>query len=130
MTGDLFYRGDGFPNVREVRFTVAAQWARHTHEQCVSIDEFFLHIGEDRSSVESGPQPIVVNVVDRRMARVQLLDPFRGRVEPDDPETRLAQAHGERQPDVSEADHSPDPIVVGKEAFPGSQRVTMHGCQS
>ncbi len=79
---------------------------RHAHEDRIGRGEIRVPHGDDaQAALETAPEPLVVDVVDRRAALAQLFDPPRRRVDAHDIEAGLEERQGQRQADVAEADH-------------------------
>ena len=97
----------------EVRVLGAGEWRRHADEDDVHRRELG-GIGRDDGQVaalEGRNEPIVVDIVDRRAARSQLVMRAVLGVQADDLATRLGEGDREGQSDVAQTDDG-DPLVV------------------
>ncbi len=96
----------------EVGVTGGRDRRRHADEDGVGAPD---HLGIGRHGPEPGRegrgQAFVADVLDRRVAVVQLHDPQLAAVDARDPDARLGEPEGERKPDVAEADDRDGPIL-------------------
>ena len=122
-------QGGGAQDRAEVGILGAGDRRGHAHEDRVGRRQ----VGAlDRVDPEPGGEPAlepcVVDVVDRRAAGPQLLDPTDAGVDAGDREARLREGEGERQADVAEADDGhvacPDPCSGG---YPVRRSVARRG---